>query len=47
MEEGMSDKSGKDSHWEARHELVRESVKLIAEGLKLLDALASLLLRVL
>ncbi len=43
----MSHESEKDSGVGARYELLRESVKLIAEGLKLLDALASLLLRVL
>jgi len=47
MEDRVSDESEKDSGADPRYEVLRESVKLIAQGLKLLDALVSLLLRVL
>lgn len=43
----MSDESEKSSNVEPRYEVIRESLKLVAEGLKFLDALASLLLRLL
>ena len=47
MEDIMSDESEKDSDPGYRYGLLRDALKIVAEGLKLLDALASLLLRVL